>query len=120
MTENTFKIKSNKQRSIFHRIENFLNLNDVFEDGLPVKYIPHVLFITVIGVLYVGNTHYAETAQRKINRVQVEVEDLRADFTTLKADYMYARLQSEVAKRLKKNGIVESKIPPTKILISKK
>ncbi len=119
MSENTFKIKSGEQKSIFRRIENFLNLNNVFEDGLPIMYVPHVLFVTIIGVLYVGNTHYAETAQRKINKVEVEVEDLRADFTTLKADYMYARLQSEVAKRLKKNGIEESENPPTKIVISK-
>ncbi len=67
-----------------------------------------------------GNTHYAESTQRKINKVQVQVGDLRADYTTLKADYMYARLQSEVARRLKKNGIVENESPPTKIIISQK
>jgi Bacteriodetes cell division protein (FtsL-like) len=120
MSENTFKLKSNEQKSIFRRIENLLNMNGVFEDGLPVKYVPHVLFITILGVFYVGNTHYGETTQRKINHVQVEVEDLRADYTTLKADYMYARLQSEVAKRLEKNGIVESEDPPVKIVITKK
>jgi outer membrane murein-binding lipoprotein Lpp len=36
-------------------------------------------------------------ATRKIDKLQTEVEDLRADYTTLKADIMYASKQSEVA-----------------------
>ncbi len=118
MEENTYKIHpESKSRSIFRRIEQWINLENVFEDGLPVKYAPHVLFITVLGVIYVGNTHYNESTQRNINKIQVETEDLRADYTTLKADYMYARLQSEVAKKLEVNGIVESETPPTKIMV---
>jgi hypothetical protein len=120
MAENTIKIKSDSGRSIFSRVEDFLKINDVFADGLPVKYAPHILFFSIMGVFYVGNTHYAESTQRKISRIEAQVEDLRADYTTLKADYMYARLQSEVARRLKKNGIVENENPPTKIIISKK
>ncbi len=119
MAGNTFKLKTGKQKSIFHRVENLLNLNGVFEDGLPVKYVPHILFVTILGVIYVGNTHFGETTQRKINKIEVQVEDLRADYITLKADYMYARLQSEVAKRLEKKGIVENENPPTKIIIDK-
>ena len=54
---------------------------------------------------------------RKINRVQAEVEDLRADYTTLKADLMFAGKQSEVARRVKVLGLKESSRPPYKILI---
>jgi hypothetical protein len=118
MAENTFKIPAEGQsKSIFRRAEEWMKLDKVFDDGLPVKYAPHVLFITILGVIYVGNTHFAESTQRKINRMQVETEDMRADYTTLKAEYMFARLQSEVAKKLKDNGIVESETPPVKIII---
>mgnify|MGYP001796119542 FL=1 len=47
-----------------------------------------------------------------------EIEDLRADYTTLKADYMYASKQSEVAKKVEKLGIKESLRPPEKITIT--
>ena len=86
---------------------------------MPVKYIPHVIFFTFLGVVYVGNTHYAESTQRKVNILQIEVEDMRADYTTLKSEYMYARLQSEVAKKVKDQGLEESKSPPYKIVLKK-
>ncbi|MCG8390429.1 MAG: hypothetical protein MJA30_33075 [Cytophagales bacterium] len=120
MATNTFKIKENTSRgSIFSRVENVLKINGVFDYGLPVKYLPYVLFVTIVGIFYIGNTHYAEKNTRKIDRLKKEVEDLRADYTTLKADYMYASKQSEVARKVKKLGIEESLRPPEKIVIEK-
>jgi hypothetical protein len=46
-----------------------------------------------------------------------EVEDLRADVTTLEAEYMFSSKQSEVAKNVKTLGLEESKQPPYKIVI---
>ncbi|MFM8741301.1 MAG: FtsL-like putative cell division protein, partial [Cytophagales bacterium] len=45
-------------------------------------------------------------------------EDLRADFTTLKSDVMFASKQSEVARRVKSMGLVESLTPPYKIVVT--
>jgi hypothetical protein len=61
--------------------------------------------------------HYAEKNIRKINKLEIVVQDLRADYTTLKADYMYTSKQSEVAKKAVEIGLVESNIPPSKIVI---
>ncbi|MDX1629297.1 MAG: FtsL-like putative cell division protein [Fulvivirga sp.] len=118
MATNTYKIKdkSNKQ-SIFTRLEQVLKVDAVFENGLPVKYLPYILFITCIGLFYIGNSHYAESTIRKIDKLKREVEDLRADYTTLKADYMYASKQSEVAKKIANKGIKESLQPPEKIIV---
>jgi hypothetical protein len=70
--------------------------------------------------MYVGNTHYAESTQRKVNKLQTEVEDMRADYTTLKAEYMYAKLQSEVAKKVKDRGLEESQTPAYKIVLKER
>jgi hypothetical protein len=56
---------------------------------------------------------------RKIDRLQSDVEDLRADYTTLKADIMYASKQSEVARRVKELGLKESLNPPFKVVVEK-
>ncbi len=119
MATNTYKVsnKATGRKSIFTRIEEALRIPVVFESGVPVKYVPYVLFLTVLGIFYIGNSHYAEKTVRKIDRLKVEVEDLRADYTTLKSDYMFASKQSEVAKSVRKRGIVESVIPPEKIVI---
>jgi hypothetical protein len=123
--ENKFKIEPKKQstpkgepgKSVFSGIEKHLNLEGYFEEGFPVQHLPKILFVVVLVLFYIGNTHYAEKTVRKINNVQTEVEDLRADYTTLKSDLMFASKQSEVARKVKAYGIEESLIPPTKVVV---
>ncbi len=121
MSTNTFKINKGKKtsNSLFSVIERKLKLDAVFDGGLPTKYIPHTLFLTLIGIFYIGNNHWAEKTIRKIDKVQVEVEELRADYTSLKADYMFASKQSEVARKVKNTGLKESSAPPNKIVLKK-
>lgn len=119
---NTYK-KVEKKRtrggeSLFSKIEKFFKLD--VEDGLPVRFVPYILYFTLIGIFYIGNNHYADKTIRKITKLEQEVEDLRADYTTLKADYMYTSKQSEVANRVKKLGLEESSTPPYKIVIPQK
>ena len=118
MSGNTYKVKksSTSGEGIFTRLQKMLGLGNLFEDGFPTKYIPHTLFLSVIGILYIANNHWAERMIRKIDKMQVEVEELRADYTSLKADYMYASKQSEVARKVLKLGLKESKTPPNKII----
>jgi outer membrane murein-binding lipoprotein Lpp len=129
MSENKFRIvepgKGNESRvksttagpSIFSGLEKKLKLESYFEEGFPVQYLPKILFAVLLSMLYISNTHYAEKTTRKIDKMQSEVEDLRADYTTLKADIMYASKQSEVARRVKELGLKESLNPPFKVVV---
>ena len=113
------KVKSQKVRkgSVFTILEKKFKLDLGFEQGLPVRYLPYILFLTVIGIFYIGNSHYGEKSIRKIDVLQTEVENLRADYTSLKADYMFASKQSEVAKKVESLGLFESSTPPNKIIV---
>ena len=82
-----------------------------------MQYLPKILFVMMLGLLYISNTHHAEKTVRRIDQVQSEVEDLRADYTTLKSDLMFASKQSEVARKVKVMGLKESQNPPTKVVI---
>ena len=125
MTENKFKInpttKSKSEgrsgSSLFSGIEKRLKLESYFEEGFPVKYLPKILFVMFLGLLYISNTHHAEKTVRRINNTQAEVEDLRADYTTMKSDLMFESKQSEVEKKVKALGIEERIEPPTKIAV---
>jgi outer membrane murein-binding lipoprotein Lpp len=131
MADNTFRIqpstRGNESRikptapgpSIFSGLEKRLKLESYFEEGFPVQYLPKILFAVLLSLLYISNTHHAEKATRKIDKLQTEVEDLRADYTTLKADIMYASKQSEVARRVKDLGLRESINPPYKLVVEK-
>lgn len=121
MGVNTIKIPQQpreQKRNIFHLVENRLKLSKIFEGGLPVQYLPQILFSAALLLFYIGNAHYAERTTRQTDKLKTEVDDLRADYTTLKADLMFASKQSEVAKKVLPLGLEESSIPPYKIIIS--
>jgi len=120
-TENSFRIEkeSTETKSFFSWIENHLNVEPLFGEGLPLKYFPYILYVTLIGIIYIGNSHYAEKTMRRIHQLQVDVENLRADYITLKADYMFDSKQSEVAKKVESEGLEESTSPPIKIISQK-
>jgi hypothetical protein len=123
MAENKFKIGVNKVSagaagtSVFSGLEKKLKLETYFEEGFPVQYVPKIMFVMLLGLLYIGNTHHAEKTVREINNIQAEVEDLRADYTTLKSDLMFSSKQSEVARKVQPFDLKESLTPPHKIVV---
>ena len=126
MAENKLRIElkkgsgsSSNGTSVFSGLEKKLKLESYFEEGFPVQHLPKIIFAMALGLFYIGNTHYAEKTVRKINHVQTEVEDLRADYTTMKSDLMFASKQSEVARKVKQFGLAESLNPPFKVVVEK-
>jgi hypothetical protein len=103
--------------SVFTVLERFTRMDVLFREGLPVHYLPHVLFIMFLTLLYIGNTHWGNRMNRSIQKLRLETEDLRADYTTLKSDYMEASKQSEVARKVAAYGLVESSSPPFRISV---
>lgn len=108
-----------KTGSFFWFVEHYVKLGIIFENGLPVRYIPYILFVAGLGIFYIGNIHYAEKTVRKVNRLKTEVDDLRSEYTTLRANYDFASKQSEVARRVTELGLQESSSPPYKIVLKK-
>ncbi|WP_205502043.1 FtsL-like putative cell division protein [Rufibacter psychrotolerans] len=108
-----------KGTSLFELLDRYTKVDWFFAEGLPVRYLPKVLFLMVVVLFYIGNTHYAERTLRQIDKTKAETEDLRADYTTLKSDYMEASKQSEVARNVAPYGIVESSTPPIQVVLKK-
>jgi hypothetical protein len=103
--------------SLFSLLDRFTGLDGLFREGLPVRFLPKLLFAMLLILLYIGNTHYGNRMNRNIQRLKQETEDLRADYTTLKSDYMEASKQSEVARKVAAIGLVESSSPPFRIAV---
>ena len=118
---NTYKVKRKKRSSgvsFFSSLEQWLKIDEFSIQRLSTEYLLHGLFLVFLGILYIGNGHYGENTIRKIDKVQKQVEDLHADYHTLKADYMFDSKQSEVATKVEKMGLQESSEPPLKITVS--
>ena len=103
--------------SLFSLLDRVTSMDGLFREGLPVHYLPHLLFVMLLTLVYIGNTHYGNRMSRSIQKLKQETEDLRADYTTLKSDYMEASKQSEVARKVAAIGLVESSSPPFRIAV---
>ncbi|MFN3760604.1 MAG: FtsL-like putative cell division protein [Algoriphagus aquaeductus] len=127
MSQNTFKRKlkagnspkGGPKKTIFTWIEEKLDVTGILGEGVPVQLVPPVGFLVLLALIYIYSNHRAENLVRKIEKAQQEVEDLRADVTTLEAEYMQSSMQSEVAKRAAKLEIYELNQPPIKIEVNK-
>ncbi|WP_194972886.1 FtsL-like putative cell division protein [Aquiflexum lacus] len=126
MSQNTFKKKIKKGSSskgsgknIFSLIEEKLNVTGILGEGVPVHFAPPFFYAAMLALIYIWSNHRAENMIRKIEITQQEVEDIRADVTTLEAEYMLSSKQSEVAKKIAPLGIVEINEPPMKIKMKK-
>jgi cell division protein FtsL len=127
MSQNTFKRKlkagntpkGGPRKTIFTWMEEKLDVTGILGEGVPVQLVPPVGFLVLLALIYIYSNHRAESMVRKIEKAQQEVEDLRADVTTLEAEYMQSSMQSEVAKRAAQLEIYELNQPPIKIELSK-
>jgi hypothetical protein len=94
----------------------------LFTEGVVSKeaatdFLPFIIFISFLGMIYIANRHFAENNIRDIDKLSKEVKELSWDFKTLKADLMLKSTQTEVAKEVDTLGLREPDLPPTKIVI---
>lgn len=93
-----------------------------FTDGVISKetatnMLPFIIFIALLGMIYIGNRHFAEKNIRDIDKISKEVKELSWDYKTLKSDLMLKSTQTEVAKLVDTLGLKELIEPPKKIII---
>ena len=98
------------------RLRAFL---DNVSHGRLMQYLPHALYVVLLGAIYIGNRHRVDRVIRRIDVVRMEVEGLRADYMHAKTNYMHAIKRSALIKRAKKIGLVESAKPPEIIYLDK-
>lgn len=82
-----------------------------------VRQLPYVLFLTFLGVIYIGNRFHAERMVRQINDLKIEVGNLRSEQITITSELMNISRPSEVAALVESKGLglKESLEPPKKL-----
>lgn len=79
--------------------------------------LPFLLFLSCLGMLYIGNSHVAMKNIRNIDRLKKEVKELSWEYKSLKADLMFKSKLTEVAKKVDTLGVKTLTEPPRKIII---
>jgi hypothetical protein len=79
--------------------------------------LPFLVFLSVLGMLYIANSHMAISNIRDIDKLSKEVKELSWEYKSLKADLMFKSKLTEVAKKVDTLGIKVLVEPPKKIVI---
>jgi hypothetical protein len=79
---------------------------------------PFLVFLSLLTMLYIGNSHMAVKNIRDIDKLNKEVKELSWEYKSLKADLMFKSKLTEVAKKVDTLGLKELTEPPKKIIIS--
>lgn len=87
----------------------------ILDSEAATKGLPFVLFLALLGMVYIANRHLAEKTIRDIDKVGKEVKELSWDYKTTKAELAFKSTLTQVAKRADTLGVKESVQPPIKI-----
>jgi hypothetical protein len=86
-----------------------------------IRELPFILFLAFLAFLYIGVRYRAENLAKNTSRLKNEIKELRYESISLASELMYSSNRSEVKKMIKQYDLdlVESKVPPKKIVIKK-
>lgn len=80
--------------------------------------LPYLIFLCVLVMIYIANSHMAMKNIRDIDRLSREVKELSWEYKSLKSDLMFKSKLTEVAKKVDTLGIKELIEPPKKIVVN--
>ncbi|SEB16180.1 FtsL-like putative cell division protein [Pedobacter hartonius] len=118
--EPVIKLKPKKEKDTDHAGIFFRKL---FTEGVVSKesataMMPFLVFLSLLTMLYIANSHMAVKNIRDIDKLNKEVKELSWEYKSLKADLMFKSKLTEVAKKVDTLGIKELTEPPKKIIVS--
>ncbi|WP_199120655.1 FtsL-like putative cell division protein [Pedobacter sp. ASV28] len=82
--------------------------------------LPYLIFLCVLGMVYIANSHMAVKNIRNIDKLSKEVKELSWEYKSLKAELMFKSKMTEVAKKVDTIGLKELIEPPKKIIVAQK
>ena len=90
------------------KIKKWFGLNDqVF-----FKKLPFILFLTLLGFLYITNSYSLEETVRGMESVKNKINDQNNEFVITKTQVSIKGQRNEVVKKVEKLGLKESRKPP--------
>ena len=97
------------------KISRWFGVNDkMFFDHLPF-----ILFLTMIGFLYITNSYYVEDTVREIEHVKNKKRDQNNIFVLTKTQMSLEGQRNEVEEKVTALGLKESENPPYQISLKK-
>jgi hypothetical protein len=99
--------------------QDFRTMFDVGQwvSKLVLENLAFVLFLAFLTTAYIANAHLAERNVREIQTMQKELKELRWYQMSLEADNMYNARRSEVARRVRDDGLRMPVEAPRRVIV---
>ena len=110
--ENPEEKRKRRQKSSARKFIRYINSFSSLDRNQIVHAMPFILFITLLTIVYIGNSYYSEKIIREIDRTKSELKERNAEFVSSETERVTSIQQSRVAENLKLIGIKETKVPP--------
>jgi hypothetical protein len=107
------KSKSKSKAGILDLV---FNIDPITGGELPLYLIYRISFVAFLIFIYIYYTMLADGEIHQIAKIKTELQEVRADYTTQKAEYMKASKQSYLATEMKKYNLQMSLTPPIKVV----
>lgn len=78
-----------------------------------------ILFLILLAIIMIANTHRYEQKVFQIVRLSNEVKELRSEFVDRRSELMKLKMESTVATKMEARNIYPSSVPPQKIKVKK-
>lgn len=111
----TKKKKKSKRTSLFGKMSGF---KVKIGDDVALRYVPYVIFLTFLGLIYIANNHNAEKLAGKITKLEREVKKLQMEYGTLKYEFMNKHNKADIESKMKKLGLYPNDKPIIKVAIN--
>ena len=101
-----------------HGIYNILKAKFLVNED-SVKNWRFIVFLILLAIIMIANTHSYEKKIYKIADLTNEVKELRSEFVDRRSELMKIKMESTVADKMIDKGIFPSSVPPKKIKVTK-
>jgi len=82
------------------------------------RHIPYILFVSALGVIYVGFSYATVKKVQQIDRMESELRDLRSEAISLKNEVKQRTRKFELAQQLGVQGLRIATTPPRVVEVS--
>jgi len=109
------KKKKSKRPSWLGKVSGFkMKLGD----DVALRYVPYVIFVTFLGLIYIANNHGAEKLAGKITKLEREVKQLQMEYGTLKYEFMNKHNKAQIESKMRKVGLYPNDKPIIKVVVN--
>lgn len=122
MSENRFakpkKEKPKKDTQTLRKLFKLLDESFFIKEKI-VSALPFLYFLTLLAIIYIANTYYADKLFKETRKIEQELEELKFEYTTSIAELSNISKQSEVIKKVDTIGLKELTRPFKKIVVKR-